>query len=118
MTKDEAERVLRILRAAWPNVALLPGTFQVWWESALSDCDFELGQRIALDLCATVKEFPSPAIFKGRRRELARAELQLVTTKEPEEIPQLPNEDAQAYFDAWKRGEVLEESELPSKRKS
>lgn len=98
MTEDEATQVLALFTAAHPKVTLTPTTVQVWFQAALSKTDFELGRRIALDLVAAERGFPTPAAFNAWKRRLKEQD-DMRKRPAPEEPTLLPTDEAHRVLD-------------------
>lgn len=68
MNKAQSGQVMAILAAAY-RAELTAEQAQVWMDSALGRCSFELGMKVAGRIVAEDRRFPTPARFN----EVARA---------------------------------------------
>lgn len=72
MNHREAAEVVAILRTSGLSVDDV--TIRVWFESALRDLSFVDGRAVAMAMVAESSDYPTPARFNAKRRELVQAE--------------------------------------------
>lgn len=103
MTKEQAAEIMGLFTATFPTVTISETTMKVWWESAFSGVDYELGQQCALDLLAKdAVAFPTPAAFNGRKNEILRRRSNAVATTVEDNGKWIPDPRAKAEFQKWR----------------